>query len=308
MTLLTGGDDYASSTAHFSQFFEDQAARSALVQLSDLPNNSDPPRFSFKHYHPTSQGLSSDSPIDGNIFRSQVDMSLGAAPPRQTSRALSQGRIPRPRNAFMLFRSAFHRTKHLAQAVEKDHRHISRIIAFFWAQLPETEKDVWRQMAEIEKKQHALAYPEYRFKPTPRTKPHAKRNVKRKGPKEIERCHKIATLLRNGKSGEELTHAVRRMESDQSLMVFEEDATSNGGEEREIRKPGQLHLPMYERLQVSQLASGPLHHVTADEPPPFRILLPPPSDLPLTPMKRPYPVGACVNHYRLLDLYQFSPP
>lgn len=269
------------STTHFSQSFEDPTTYPTSIQSPDLPN---PLHFTPEPDHSTTQNSSSDNLIEGSIFSSHVDISMGATPPRQTSRALSLGRIPRPRNEFILFRSAFHQMKHLTKAVEKDHRHISRIAAFFWAQLPEAEKDVWRQMAELEKKQHALAYPDYQFKPTPRIKPHTKRNVKRKSPEEIERCRKIATLLRNGKSGEELTHAVRRMENDQPSMVSEEGTTSNG---REERKTNQLHLPVYEHPQVSQLTFVPFQHVKADEPPSFQ------NPLPQVPLKRSYPVSAC---------------
>jgi len=254
------------------------------MQLPDLPNNLDPLHFTFKPDYPTTPTSPSDNLIEGSIFGSYVDILIGATPPRKTSRALSQGRIPRPRNAFILFRSAFHQRKHLTTAVEKDHRHISRITAFFWAQLPEAEKDVWRQMAELEKKQHALTYPDYRFKPTPRIKPHAKRNVKRKGTNEIERCRKIATLLQNGKSGEELTHAVRHMESDQPSMVAEEATTSNA---REERKTNQLHLPVHGYPQVPQLAFVPFQHVKAVKSPSFR------DPLPQVPLKRSYLVSAC---------------
>jgi len=274
---LKGGNDYASST---TRSFEDQTACPTSIRSPDLPN---PRHFTFEPDYPTTQNSSSDNLIEGGIFGSHAGI-MGALPPRQTSRALSQGRIPRPRNSYFLFCSAFHQGKYLTKAVEKDHRHISRITAFFWAQLPETEKDVWRQMAELEKKQHALTYPDYQFKPTPRIKPHTRRNVKRKSAEEIDRCRKIATLLRNGKSGEELTHAVRHMESDQPSTVSEEGTTSSGCEE------GKLHLPMYEHPQVSQLTFVPFQQVKADQPPSFRNPLP---SLPQVPLKRSYPVSPC---------------
>jgi len=251
------------------------------MRLPDLPN---PRHLTFEPDYQTTQNSSPDNLIEGSSFGSQVGISMGATPPRQTSRAFSQGRIPRPKNPYILFRSAFHQGKYLTKAVEKDHRHISRITAFCWAQLPETEKDVWRQMAELEKKQHALTYPDYQFKPTPRIKPRTRRNVKRKSAEEIERCRKIATLLRNGRSGEELTHAVRHMENDQPCTVSEEGTTSNGCEE------GKLHLPMYEYPQVSQLTFVPFQHEKADQLPSFRNPLP---SLPQVPLKRSYPASSC---------------
>ncbi|KAJ3576288.1 hypothetical protein NP233_g524 [Leucocoprinus birnbaumii] len=282
---------------HFSPFFVDPTAPSTM-QPSDLPCGSDSPHFSFDPRHPESHSFSAPL-IDYSIFDTPVDISLGALPPRPTaSRALAQGRIPRPRNAFMLFRSAFHREKRLTNQVEKDHRHISRIIAHCWSELPEVEKDVWRQKAELEKQQHALAYPEYRFKPTPRSKPPVKRNVKRNSPKEIERCRKIAKLLQDGKSGEELTHAVRHLDGDQlPLMSPGGSAVVGGREEKKSRKqraPDRLHPPIHERPEASHVPSGPSldYYAATDGPPPFRSPLLPPSDFPQEMSKRPYQVAA----------------
>ncbi|KAF5356157.1 hypothetical protein D9756_003981 [Leucocoprinus leucothites] len=281
---------------------------------SDLPSGSDSPHFSFDPHHLAPHSFSSTPLIDYTIFDTPVDISLGALPPRPTSsRALAQGRIPRPRNAFMLFRSAFHREKRLAKTIEKDHRHISRIIGLCWAELPEAEKDVWRQKAELEKQQHALAYPEYRFKPTPRSKPPLKRNVKRNSLKEIERCHKIARLLQDGKSGEELTHAVRHMEDSQpSTRPPEENTITSEREERKFRKhraPDHFHPPiLHERPQLPQLTSelSFAYHYTNDGHPPFRSPLLPPSDFPQASSKRPY--SASASFFQLRTAASLEPP
>jgi hypothetical protein len=201
----------------------------------------------------------------------------------------------------MLFRSAFHREKRMTKAVEKDHRHISRIIGLCWAELSEAEKDVWRQKAELEKQQHALVYPEYRFKPIPRTKQPIKRNVKRNSPKEIERCHKIAKLLKDGKSGEELTDALRHMEGDKPSMLLPGEGTASSGREermpRKQRTSDHAHQPVHEHPQEPHFTpASSLGYYTADEPPPFRSPLLPPSDFPQMSSKRPYSVSA---HFRL---------
>lgn len=275
----------------------DHSALSSSIQSSELPSSSRPPHFPFGPPQPTPLDFALPPLVDYTIFNTPVDISLGTLPPRPTtSRALAQGRIPRPRNAFMLFRSAFHREKRLAKTVEKDHRHISRIIGLCWAELSEADKDVWRQKAELEKQQHALAYPDYRFKPTPRTKQPVKRNVKRNSPKEIERCHKIAKLIQTGKSGEELTHAVRRMEGD-TPTTSPGGGTASG--EREERRPkrqktsDQVHLSTLLRSPETQCGPGPQpgYYVPVDEHPPFRSPLLPPLDVHQVPSKRPYPVS-----------------
>ncbi|KAG8737102.1 hypothetical protein FRC10_008569 [Ceratobasidium sp. 414] len=66
------------------------------------------------------------------------------------------GHIPRPRNAFILYRSwAFWPTS-------------SRIVGKIWKGLPDDERDVWRGRAEDEKRTHALKHPNYKYSPNSR--------------------------------------------------------------------------------------------------------------------------------------------
>jgi hypothetical protein len=190
----------------------------------------------------------------------------------------------------MLFRSAFHREKHLLKSVEKDHRHISRIIGLCWAELPEAEKDVWRQKAELEKQQHALTYPDYQFKPTPRAKQPVKRNVKRNNPKEIERCRKIAELIQTGKSGEELTHAVKRMD-DAMPSISAEGSVVSDEHEGKTRKRRTMADRTGSSDRFASVEPQLSRCTSVDDHPPFPSpLLPLSIDLPQISSKRSYPV------------------
>ncbi|KAF9558778.1 hypothetical protein CPC08DRAFT_616637, partial [Agrocybe pediades] len=73
--------------------------------------------------------------------------------------------IPRPPNAFMLFRADFVRQKHVPGSIETDHGSLSRIIGTCWRQLPLEEKRVWEIKAKQEKAAHKARYPDYRFRP-----------------------------------------------------------------------------------------------------------------------------------------------
>ncbi|KAF8060971.1 hypothetical protein FPV67DRAFT_315997 [Lyophyllum atratum] len=135
-------------------------------------------------------------------------------PARKAAPRLRSGnRVPRPRNAFMIFRSEFWANSKISKSVEHDHRHISRIIGHCWNQLPEEEKDTWRRRAEQEKIEHGEKYPGYRFSPNTRTKQVVRRNVKRNGKDELLRCKQVAELLLAGKAGKELDHAVQSIDS-----------------------------------------------------------------------------------------------
>ncbi|KAF4611880.1 hypothetical protein D9613_003570 [Agrocybe pediades] len=139
---------------------------------------------------------------------------------------LSQGYIPRPPNAFMLFRADFVRQKHVPGSIETDHGSLSRIIGTCWRQLPLEEKRVWEIKAKQEKAAHKARYPDYRFRPVHNKKknanavtglpsPESLYNTDRrthKSPEALEeerRCEEVAQLLLQGKKGEELARAVK---------------------------------------------------------------------------------------------------
>ncbi|KAF8752819.1 high mobility group [Rhizoctonia solani] len=75
------------------------------------------------------------------------------------------GHIPRPRNAFILFRSHHVAAQLIPGKVENDHRHISKIIGEIWNKLSPAERLIWEQKADIEKERHSRKYPGYRYKP-----------------------------------------------------------------------------------------------------------------------------------------------
>ncbi|KAF8887741.1 hypothetical protein BD779DRAFT_1525954 [Infundibulicybe gibba] len=129
-----------------------------------------------------------------------------------TTRLRVGNRVPRPRNAFMIYRSEFWAGEKISRTIERDHRHISRIIGHCWNQMPEEEKDLWRAKAEVEKLEHEQKYPGYRFTPGLRAKKPIKRNVKRNGTEELLRCKQVAELILAGKKGNELETAVLNME------------------------------------------------------------------------------------------------
>ena len=145
----------------------------------------------------------------------------------------SQGYIPRPPNAFMLFRADFVRQKHVPGSIETNHGSLSKIIGLFsnirylhpiwrsfpcylclgncWRALPLEEKRVWEIKAKHAKAEHKQMYPNYRFRPV-----HNKNKDKK--PKTLipaedeKRCEDVAQLLLEGMKGEELAAAVKRLD------------------------------------------------------------------------------------------------
>lgn len=78
-------------------------------------------------------------------------------------------KIPRPRNAFILFRQHHHKLlidEWTVQGVEIPHNSkISKILGIKWKALAGDEKVYWEEMARKEKSDHEKKYPDYRYKP-----------------------------------------------------------------------------------------------------------------------------------------------
>ena len=149
-------------------------------------------------------------------------------PPAPTRRRLppgkrlSQGYIPRPPNAFMLFRANFVRQKHVPGSIETNHGSLSKIIGNCWRALPLEEKRYWEVEAKKAKAAHRERYPNYRFRPVHNKNKNKDKNGalaadKRKEklptqPADEERCEVVAQLLLDGKKGEELAAAIRQID------------------------------------------------------------------------------------------------
>ncbi|GAA5839642.1 hypothetical protein JCM11251_003566 [Rhodosporidiobolus azoricus] len=82
------------------------------------------------------------------------------------TRKVSVNHIPRPRNAFILFRSHAVQSGLIPKSMGiSDHKHISQIVGSVWRGLSDEERKQWDDLAEEEKRQHKEKYPDYVFKP-----------------------------------------------------------------------------------------------------------------------------------------------
>ncbi|KAG6897063.1 hypothetical protein C0992_004382, partial [Termitomyces sp. T32_za158] len=139
------------------------------------------------------------------------------APPPSRRRAppgkrRSMGYIPRPPNAFMLFRADFVRQKHVPGTIETNHGSLSKIIGNCWRSLPLEEKKVWEVKAKHAKAEHKARYPDYRFRPVHNKNKEKKKDKMLTTPEDDRRCEEVAQLLLEGKKGDELAAAVRRLD------------------------------------------------------------------------------------------------
>ncbi|KAG6857652.1 hypothetical protein H0H87_010221 [Tephrocybe sp. NHM501043] len=186
-------------------FTDDSAIAHSLA-----PQNLSPVDFGTNvHYYSSSSSPSNSSPTSSCDLQSN----LPSTPPKKPATRLRSGnRVPRPRNAFMIFRSEFAAKTKISKSVEHDHRHISRIVGHCWNNLNDDQKQIYRDKARDEKREHSIKYPDYRFTPNVRTKQVIRRKVKRNGEDEMQRCKDVANLILLGKQGEELDHAIKSID------------------------------------------------------------------------------------------------
>ncbi|RDX45163.1 hypothetical protein OH76DRAFT_1358250, partial [Lentinus brumalis] len=74
-------------------------------------------------------------------------------------------KIPRPPNAFILYRNNTLKTLRLMHDRPIPGTVVSIVAGRAWALEPDENKMVFRRMADAAKKEHQLKYPDYCFKP-----------------------------------------------------------------------------------------------------------------------------------------------
>ncbi|KAG6867577.1 hypothetical protein C0993_000972 [Termitomyces sp. T159_Od127] len=161
--------------------------------------------------------------------------------------------IPRPPNAFILFRSSFIRDQKISNKVEGNHSKLSKIIGMYWKALTKEQRDEWEDKAAQALIEHRKRYPDWRFRHAAnlsanveskiKIKDGARRGRARKDPpdrvgggaedtseegsgkgrattraeEEASRLTKIAGLLSEGQEGEALERAVEEWEAERLM-------------------------------------------------------------------------------------------
>lgn len=168
-----------------------------------------------------------------------------------------ENHIPRPPNAFILFRSSFIKNQHVSSDVETNHSTLSKIIGLTWQNLPPEERQIWHAKAKVALEEHKRKFPQYAFRPlhTKGKGAAEKRKVREVGPKDLKRCEKIAELLVEGKKGAELDAAIAefdRYHVPQIVTRFEAPITA-----RSYRRSSSAPAPDTEHSKPAFLPSSP---------------------------------------------------
>ncbi|KAJ7650395.1 hypothetical protein FB45DRAFT_1017781 [Roridomyces roridus] len=154
----------------------------------------------------------------GSFIFTAEDPSTGSTRRAVHGRKKSDNHIPRPPNAFILFRSSFIKSQRVSTEVETSHSTLSKIIGLTWKNLSDEERQSWRLKAMDAVAEHKRNFPSYAFRPKHRSKkdadapnPKTKRKV-REVYQDPVRCEKIAELLAEGKTGTDLECAIQEFD------------------------------------------------------------------------------------------------
>ncbi|KAG8531078.1 uncharacterized protein KY384_004435 [Bacidia gigantensis] len=140
----------------------DNASRRSTVELPERPVHNSLPQHEESN---PAEGSHSDSAQDSakNRAPSSIDAWQGDSP-SQICLCQPDPKVPRPRNAFILYRQ-HHQASVVAQNPGLANPEISKVIGDHWRAAAPEIKEHWKLLAEEEKIRHQKQYPDYRYQP-----------------------------------------------------------------------------------------------------------------------------------------------
>ena len=263
-TTFTSDLDVLSPSSSSTELAYPDSPASVSSSDASLPSSPSPSSKSSSSVHPPS------------------------APRKKTSSrraAKDPNHIPRPPNAFIIFRSK--ESGRIKQgSIEKDHRIISQIVGKMWKKMGAEDKKPFVELALDAKREHLKKYPNYRFAPKARTAPAKKRKVKRNTPADKALFSRVADCLIEGKSDEDVKAEVAKFDSFVESQEQEEyDVLANGAHPYSTTAPtastttdafAAATPPAFFLCRRSRLHEGPSTPGSVHDEAPFRSPLLPP--------------------------------
>ena len=129
--------------------------------------------------HPTLSSESPPAPLDSSSYPC-LSSSYSTTPQPPLSSAKNKrkdsGHVPRPRNSFIIFRS-LERSALKRVAIGANEQNISKVAAELWRKKTPEEKAYYKHLEAIQKQEHQMRYPGWKYHPKPRD--HQRKNRKK---------------------------------------------------------------------------------------------------------------------------------
>ncbi|PPQ84951.1 hypothetical protein CVT25_004464 [Psilocybe cyanescens] len=232
-----------------------------------------------------------ESPLPNSVsFRFEQDLPDPRRPSHSRKKPVNH--IPRPPNAFILFRSMFIKSRHVSTEVETNHSTLSKIIGITWQNLPEEERQKWHIKAKHAQDEHRRQFPQYAFRPVHnKAKTAERKKIREVGPKDHKRCEKIAELLVSGTKGQELEAAIHEFDKThvpEIVTRFDTPITANSFSPTSCSNTERESTP---DVPSKRTSSNPRNHIRCTPPRPS-ITIPP------SPKRDTYEASPAISLYR----------
>ena len=216
-------------------------------------------------YHPYSSTSRPQNPSssdsESSASESEDDDADFEATTTLSSRRKEKGHIPRPRNAFIIFRSDF-----CKKSRERNNRQISQIAGVLWGNMSEEQKQPYRLQAAKALADHKAKYPDYKFSPV--AKGGTERRRGKEGARaEARRCRAIALLMVDGIDGKELEEMKKLMDRDGNIPGINAPSSAAPTRSRQRNSRSQGSARKQERRSKSANSREPSIPPIAPSPP-----------------------------------------
>ena len=149
----------------------------------------------IKNLPPNLQEIIKDCPALDVIFDNDTRRSS------TRNRARKKDHVPRPPNAFMVYRSYAWHTKQLEDNKEKNLSCVSRLVARTWHGMDDQARDPFKQVADIAKREHAVRHPDYKYAPSSRSQTSPKKPARRASKAKVKVKVKVKVTATHGNAG-----------------------------------------------------------------------------------------------------------
>jgi hypothetical protein len=169
-------------------------------------------------------------------------------PTKCTCKQNDVARIPRPRNAFILFRQKHHLALIEEGTEIKTNPDVSKELGRRWRALNPQEKEYWNKLAEEEKKAHAEKYPGYKYTP------------KRNGKKKCDYCiykQKLKEQMAERAAQRRALKEQKRLEKEYQQQLLEQQQ-AQARAQLQAQQKAQQQAQQQAQVQAQQLPEN--HH------------------------------------------------